>query len=163
MLAHFDYNRDLQMTIAASLERRRFAVLCLVCVLTCIGCGSKPAETGTSQSRLPFGATDIPHPAETLRGTVPVGGWALSEDGIDRVAIYVDRSYVLTATLGGARPDVAKIYGSLPNAATSGFNALLDTSSFPPGNHEIVVQAHSKGGAYRDIAVISVVFAKPGP
>lgn len=151
------------MTIAASFQRGRFACLCLVGFLACIGCGSKPAETGTSQSRLPFGAVDIPHPAETLRGTIPVGGWALSEDGIDRVAIYVDRSYVLTATLGGARPDVAKVYGTLPNAATSGFNAVLDTSPFPPGNHEIVVQAHSKGGACRDIGAISVVFAKTGP
>jgi hypothetical protein len=95
----------------------------------------------------------MPRPGETLRGKIPLGGWALSEDGIGRVAIYVDRSYVLTATLGGSRPDVGSSHAGFPNA-------VLDTASFPAGSHEIVVQAHSSLGGLRDIGTIAVTFAK---
>jgi hypothetical protein len=102
----------------------------------------------------------MPRAGKTLRGTIPLGGWALSEDGIGRVAIYVDRSYVLTATLGGSRPDVGSIYAGFPGATTAGWNALLDTTSFPAGGHEIVVQAHSNLGALRDIGTMAVTFAK---
>ena len=85
-----------------------FAGALLLCAVVCIGCGGRPAETGASASRLPFGVVDLPHSGETLRGTTRLGGWALSEDSIERVALYVDRNYVVAATLGGARPDVAK-------------------------------------------------------
>jgi hypothetical protein len=142
------------------LLERCFAGLGLAFVLACFACGSKPADPAPSLSRLPFGVIDVPRSGETLHGTVNVGGWALSEDEISQVAIYVDRNYVLAATLRAPRPDVAKIYAALPDAAASGWNAPLDTASFPPGSHEIVVQAHSKHGASRDIGSITVTFAK---
>jgi hypothetical protein len=148
------------MTEAKSLRSRCCLIGLMICLVACLACGGKPAESGTSLSRLPFGSLDIPRSGETVTGTVGIGGWALSEDGISRVAIYVDRSYVLAATLGGPRPDVAKIYPTIPDAASSGFNAALDTSSFPAGSHEIVVQAYSKLGASRDIGTATVTITK---
>ena len=148
------------MTVRRLYRRRSFAIACLAGLIACSACGTKPEEPGVSLSRLPYGVIDTPHSGETLRGAVGLGGWALSEDGISRVAIYVDRSYVVTATLGGPRPDVGKIYAGMPDAAAAGWNAVLDTASFPPGGHEIVVQAHSKRGGSRDIGAITVTLAK---
>jgi hypothetical protein len=136
-----------------------FTVMTLVCLVG-LACETKPNESANSLSRLPFGSTDIPHSGEIVRGRVPMGGWALSDDEISRIAIFVDRSYVMTATLGGPRPDVAKLYPSLPNSGESGWNAVLDTTSLQPGNHAIVVQAYSKQGAARDIGDVTVTVAK---
>jgi hypothetical protein len=148
------------MTIDALFVRACFAGVCLVCVLTSAGCGSRPVEHGLSVAKLPFGVVDTPHSGDTLRGAVGVGGWALSEDGIGRVAIYIDRKYVVTATLAGSRPDVAGVYRDVPEAGSSGWNAVVDTAAFTPGAHEIVVQAQSKQGGSRDIGAITVTLAK---
>jgi hypothetical protein len=141
-------------------ERRYFAATFLAALLACNSRSIKPTESEVSLARLPFGVIDLPRSGETLKGAVSIGGWALSEDGISRIAIYVDRSYVLTAQIGGSRPDVGKIYADIPDAATAGWNAVLDTSAFPPGSHEILVQAHSKRGGSRDIGMIKVNLAK---
>ena len=148
------------MIEAVFFRRTFFAGLSLACCMAFTGCGSKPDETATSLSRLPFGVIDVPRSGETLRGAVGLGGWALSEDGISRIAIYVDRNYVLAATIGGPRPDVAKVYPGFTDAATSGWNAVLDITAFPAGPHEILVQAQSKHGAVRDLGNLAATFAK---
>ena len=85
------------MTKAKSLRNRCCLIGLMLCLISCLACGNKPAEAGASLSRLPFGSLDIPRSGETVRGNVGVGGWALSEDGISRIAIYVDRSYAVKA------------------------------------------------------------------
>ena len=140
------------------------AVLTLTLSLAvfCSSCG-KPAGQGSRPSvvaQLPFGAVDTPVAGQTLRGRVLVGGWALSEAGIRQVTIHIDRNFVAEATLGGPRPDVAKVHPGFPDSGTSGWNALLDTRVISEGPHELTVQARSKAGATRDLATIQVTIAR---
>ena len=83
-----------------------------------------------------------------------VGGWALAEDGVQRVAIYVDKQFVTFATLGGDRPDIAKAFPAFANAGKSGWNVVVDLSSMIEGDHEMVVQVKSKGGSVHDFPAI---------
>jgi hypothetical protein len=151
------YWRDRQYNagLRPSLTLPSKAVLYVVAVAATTSCSSP------SFSKLPFGFVDAPRPGETLRGAITIAGWALSEDRIERVAIYIDRSYASRALLGQARPDVAKAYPGMPNAAVSGWITVLNTGSFSQGKHEIIVQARSEDGALRDIGTVPVVFAPP--
>jgi len=104
---------------------------------------------------------DAPRSGEALRGTVQLYGWVLAESGIQQVIVYVDRNYAATATLGGSRPDVARAYPAFSNGPDSGWAASLDTSKFPAGAHELVVQGTANNGATRDLGAINVSFVKP--
>ena len=125
-------------------------------VLAATGCRSE-----ISRQALPFGVTDGPRSGETLRGTVEVRGWTLSEGGIRQVIVYVDRNYAATATLGTSRPDVAKAFPTFSHGADAGWTASLDTGKFRAGTHELVVQCTANNGATRDLGDINVIFVKP--
>jgi N-acetylmuramoyl-L-alanine amidase len=124
--------------------------IAIVLLLTGISCNK---ITGKRRSSLePFlGALDVPRRGGTLQGaTAIVGGWALAEDGVQRVAIYVDKQFVTFATLGGDRPDIAKAFPAFANPGKSGWNVVLDLSSMLEGDHEMVVQVKSNGGNVHD-------------
>ncbi len=148
------------MVISSNPRRTRVLVTTLLVsiplVLAVVGC-----RTDSSPKVLPFGVMDVPRAAETLRGTAQLSGWALSESGIRQVSVYVDRKYAATATLVGSRPDVAKAYAAFSNHPDSGWTVQLDTSAFPPGPHELTVQATADDGATRDLATILVNIVKP--
>lgn len=129
-----------------------FAILCSLAD----GCGSVRAP-----KTLPFGVMDEPRSGEALRGTVQLRGWALSESGMAQILVYVDRNFAVAATLGGSRPDVAKAYPAFANRPDSGWVAILDTSKFPAGAHEVVVQGTGNNGATRDLGDINVTIVKP--
>jgi hypothetical protein len=120
---------------------------------------SSPEEK--KPGKLPFGVMDTPHSGDTLRGVAVLSGWALSENGIQRVSVYIDRIYVMPAQIGGRRPDVAKAFPGITANEKSGWSASLDTAAFTPGVHEIVVQAMANDGATRDLASINVNVAQP--
>jgi hypothetical protein len=108
---------------------------------------------GKRQSSLApiLGALDVPKRGGTLQGpTTIVGGWALAEDGVQRIAIYVDKQFVTFATLGGDRPDIAKAFPSFANAGKSGWNVVIDLSAIIDGDHEMVMQVKTKGGNIHD-------------
>jgi N-acetylmuramoyl-L-alanine amidase len=104
---------------------------------------------------------DGPRNGEALHGTVEVRGWALSEGGVQKVNVYVDRNYAVGATLGISRPDVAKAFPAFSHGADAGWTASLDTAKFRAGTHELVVQCTANNGATRDLGDVNVSFAKP--
>jgi len=84
---------------------------------------------------------DVPTANATITGTAaPVGGWAFGKTAVSAVRIYVDGVLKGSATLGGARPDVAAAY---PNLApvNCGWTYSLDTSTLTNGAHLIIVHA----------------------
>jgi hypothetical protein len=91
----------------------------------------------------PFGSFDTPAENATgITGSLPVTGWALDDVGVTRVRILRDpmpgegaaQIYIGDATLvEGARPDVAAIFPSLPNATRAGWGYLLLTNFLPNG------------------------------
>lgn len=98
-----------------------------------------------------LGVIDFPTRGATLQGSsATIGGWALAEDGVQRVAIYVDKQFIVFATLGGNRPDIAKAFPHFTGAATSGWSVIMNFSQMLEGEHEMVMQIKTKGGNIHD-------------
>lgn len=111
--------------------------------------------------KLPTGYVDTPPLfGAVLRGIATFEGWAGADDGIEDVAVYVDRQYVVSAQTGVDRPDVAKSLPKEPNAKNAGWRASVDVSTLAVGVHEFVVQATGKNGAKRDIGAFQATVAK---
>ncbi len=55
------------------------------------------------------------------------------------------------------RPDVAKVYPNVAKDDNCGWDAVIETSSYAPGNHELTVQAIDNNGSTNDIGVIPFV------
>jgi hypothetical protein len=112
------------------------------------------------KAKLPFGGVNAPANGRKASGNMELVGWALAEAGIDSVSVYVDRVFVSTCALGLPRPDVAQVYPNIGGRDNAGWKAVLDTTKFPPGWHEVVMQARSKDGATRDLASVSVLIER---
>ena len=119
-----------------------------------------PGQEDQTGKQLPLGSFYPPAPNQTLAGKVLIGGWAIDESGIQAVHIYLDRAYVMDASIGVDRPDVAKVYPAFKKDMISGWNAILDTSTVPSGTHELIAKVQAKDGAQRDFAV-PIVIANP--
>lgn len=135
------------------MKTRSMSGIAIVLLLSGVSCNKIIGKRSSSLE--PFlGSVDVPKRGGTLRGSTMVGGWALAEDGVQRVAIYVDKQFVTFATLGGDRPDIAKAFPAFANAGKSGWNVVVDLSSMIEGDHEMVVQVKSKGGSVHDFPAI---------
>jgi hypothetical protein len=121
--------------------------------IACFGCGS------SSSARLPFGALDDPPEGATIQSVAQIRGWALSEDGISRVAIYLDRTYLQDAILSGHRDDVAKVYPAFAAVRDMQFVAEFHADNIVPGAHEISARAISVKGATRDFPAHNITIA----
>lgn len=115
--------------------------------------GDSKVHDRVGESKLrPLGFVDTVQPGAILTGVVDVKGWALSEDGIQSVCVYIDRARVnCTDRATEERPDVAKVVTMIPNAEKSGWGVTFDSTSIAPGDHEFVVQATTKTGASRNL------------
>jgi hypothetical protein len=140
--------------------KHRYSYIPAVLLVLTTACSHKSSSEELQHSKLPFGVMDAPQNGAAVRGKVGMGGWALCEGGIAQVIVYLDRDYVTQSRLRLPRPDVAKAFPSFIDAATAGWNAVLDTTPFPPGNHEVVVQAKCNTGATRDLSVIHIIVSK---
>jgi hypothetical protein len=135
---------------------RRLLLECMfACTLaTLVSCKK---DTPISRSSLPFGSVDLPTPRSTVRGLIQVAGWALADQSIREVSVYVDRKYLTAASLNVARPDVAVAEPGYRDARNCGYRLTVDSSTLSPGWHEIVVQARAEDGATRDLATVPVL------
>lgn len=130
--------------------------------LTCASCGNSPAPApvarqATEKSPLEpiLGAIDAPARDSVLKsGPITAGGWAIAESGVKRVVLYIDKQFVGYATVGGNRPDIVRAFASFPDTSTSGWNAIIDVSAFPEGDHQMALQVESKAGNVHDFPVV---------
>ena len=94
-----------------------------------------------------------------------VGGWALDDEGVKEVRVYVDNRFVGRTTVTLSRPDVSK---SFPKYAANGNDIhgwVLTVSlgnAFADGPHTVLAQAVDTQGATRDIGTVNVALA-PAP
>jgi len=87
----------------------------------------------------PFGALDIPADGAVVEGSMALGGWALDDLDVRRVAIFRDPVtgetglvYLGDATfVPGVRPDVAAAYPALPGRDRAGWGFLVLTNMLP--------------------------------
>jgi hypothetical protein len=122
-----------------------------------VGCRPCSQNSGLAGPLLEpiLGALDAPARGATLRETGVVGGWAVAESGVNRIAIYIDGQFTGFAALDGKRPDIAKLYAkTFPDAATSGWTTVLDVSKMADGEHQMVAQVKTKRGAIREFGPV---------
>ena len=78
-----------------------------------------------------------------------VRGWAadtVAGAPVQSVTVAIDGSSVGTATLGGARPDVAQVYGR-SDYTNSGWNFQVSTGTLSAGSHSITATAVGASGS----------------
>ena len=142
-------NHDERLSLAwyrVGLRIRWFVqIVTLGAALASTSCGPDRA------SKLPFGALESPPDGITIKGVAFADGWVLSEDGIDHVAIYLDRTFLQDAAVKERRPDVIKLHPEFPPETNARFICELHTESLPVGRHEISARAISRSGATRDL------------
>jgi hypothetical protein len=95
---------------------------------------------------------------ETHSGVGNLRGWAIAEDGIDRVEIYIDGKYVYDAPYGGSRPDVGDASPDIEGAENSGYSLAFGYSNLSDGEHTIKARAVDLNGDFvEDTSTFTVV------
>ena len=79
-------------------------------------------------------------------GILPLTGWALDDDGIDNVDIFVDGVIAARADYGQNNPGVELLFPGYPDGAQGGFGILLDSTSYSNDLHEIRARVTSQTG-----------------
>ncbi|NKZ28124.1 N-acetylmuramoyl-L-alanine amidase [Vagococcus lutrae] len=93
------------------------------------------------QVEKPLLTVDTPQNNMTIgKKDVTISGWALDTQGISRVSVYLDGTYVGDATYGLARPDVQQAYPSYANGR-SGYELILPANKLTNGQHQIEIKA----------------------
>ncbi|HME09151.1 MAG TPA: hypothetical protein VKG25_18985 [Bryobacteraceae bacterium] len=114
-------------------------------------------EAHISRSLLPFGGIDLPAPKSIVRGPMQVAGWALADQPIREVSVYIDGKYLTAASTKMPRPDVVLAKPDYKDARNCGYTLTVDMSKFAIGWHEIVVQARAEDGVTRDLGTVPVL------
>ena len=109
-------------------------------------------QSGTTTAP-PFGTLETPANGAVVSGSVAIGGWALDDVGVSRVAIYRDpvageapgQIYIGDATfVAGARPDVEAAFPGTPGNTRAGYGYLLLTNVLPNGGNGVInIQAYA--------------------
>jgi len=95
------------------------------------------------QGMTPSGEFTTPLDSSTVRGSIPVTGWALDDIGIESVKIYrggEKKSLVLIGDavfIEGARPDVEATYPDYPFNYKAGWGYMLLTNFLPNGGNGV--------------------------
>jgi len=119
----------------------------LAAVAAALLLAAAPAEAAQ-----PFGAFNgiVAQPdANALFAVERLVGWALDDDGVQRVEIYVDGRLIGQATYGGARPAISAAHPGLPDSAAPGWGFRLDTTRFVNGLHTVNPLVVSESGERR--------------
>ena len=104
-----------------------------------------PAAAPAATAPTTIGWVDQPE-AEAIVGTrIALSGWALDPLGIRDVEVRVD-GVPHAASLGIARPDVAKAKPGFPDSARAGFSFEGDFADLSPQRHEVTVVATNRAG-----------------
>lgn len=100
----------------------------------------------------PIGVLDTPIEGAAVAGTVTVSGWALSDAGVARVAVYrgpvgneTQQVWIGDATfVEGARPDVAAAFPGYPQRTRAGWGLAVLSNLLPnAGNGPITFHAYA--------------------
>ncbi len=100
-----------------------------------------------SLAATPFGNFEgLPRGQNAGSGMMPLTGWALDDDGIERVEIFVDGFVVGIADTLHNRPDVQNLYPGYPDSAAAGFGFQLDSTQFLNDLHTVSARVTSNSG-----------------
>lgn len=94
-----------------------------------------------------FGLIGYPQRGLVYGGTIEAQGWALDFEGIQRVDVLVDGTFVGSATTGLLRPGVGMQYPGYPESPNPGWSLAIDTTDFSNGRHSLNVVVVDDTGA----------------
>jgi hypothetical protein len=131
--------------------------LTITVILGGLACAPDQKTNADVAPKLPFGGVNSPASGQTVAGKFDATGWALSEEGIDSVSLYLDGVFLKRCVLGLPRPDVAKVHPGVARSEASGWSGEIDPAGFAAGWHELTIQAKSGRGATRDLASLPIL------
>ena len=100
---------------------------------------------------------------QVLSGVITVHGWALGSTApIARVEASFDGGAPIDLGYGGSRNDVAAAFPGIPEAASSGFAAALNTRLFTNGWYEFSITAIDQKGETASQTLMVLVSNAPG-
>jgi hypothetical protein len=76
-----------------------------------------------------------------------IRGWALSEEGIEKVEVFIDGDYAFDVPYGDPRSDIGNAFPDIDDASTSGFSVPFRYSSLSAGQHTVSVVVTDAFGA----------------
>lgn len=79
-------------------------------------------------------------------GLLPITGWAMDDDGVERVELYVDGVVAGLTDYGGNRPDVQLVFPGYPDSPLVGFGMFLDSTRYSNDLHQITARVTSNSG-----------------
>ena len=85
------------------------------------------------------GYLDQPADQGVYSGVGMIRGWALSEEGVERIEVYIDGRYAFDVPYGDPREDVGFAYSDIDGSSTSGFSVPFNYSALSAGEHAISV------------------------
>ena len=89
---------------------------------------------------------ETPAEGDTYSGISTLRGWAVAEEGISKVDIYIDGNFFQSAPYGGKRGDVGSIFPEINDSDESGFALAYNFSGLSAGTHTIKVEAVTTQG-----------------
>lgn len=103
-----------------------------------------PALAGAA---LPFGNLEGLGGGQNAGGGIlAITGWALDDDGVDRVEIFVDGVVYNVADYGQNRPGIELVFPGYPDGAQSGFGIHLDATGYDNDLHTFSARVTSNSG-----------------
>jgi hypothetical protein len=99
-----------------------------------------------------IGELEGPIAGKNISGVKPIYGWALDEEGISKVELFIDGAYACDIPHGGVREDIAAEHPQYPDADKSGFAMIWNYSAMSPGEHALKVRVHNLKGETLDLA-----------
>ena len=80
-------------------------------------------------------------------GVGMIRGWALSEEGIEKVEVFIDGDYAFDVPYGDPRSDIGNAFPDIDGANTSGFSVPFRYSTLSAGQHTVSVVVTDEFGA----------------
>ena len=76
-----------------------------------------------------------------------IRGWAISEESVEQVEVFIDGEYAFDVPYGDPRADVGKAFPDISGSSTSGFSVPFRYSTLSAGQHTVSVVVTDKFGA----------------
>ena len=91
-------------------------------------------------------------------GSIGLVGWALDDDGVRAVDVFVDGVPAGRAAYGRNRPGVTRDFPGFPDSDAAGFAFMLDTTHYLNGLHTVEARVTSKSGERRFLNPVVLEF-----
>tara|TARA_R110002072_G_scaffold20493_2_gene74233 strand:+ start:542 stop:1618 length:1077 start_codon:yes stop_codon:yes gene_type:complete len=128
----------------------RYASQIQYTLMTFYPASAPPSAPPSEPARTFEVSLEEPVDGEIHGGIGNLRGWAIADDGIDRIEIFVDGQYMFDAPYGGWRTDVESLYPSVLNSVNSGFSLAFGYSNLEIGTHTITARAYTTQGEIRE-------------